>query len=109
MESMDKKTFDNKIFEGYLSQKVFLSYSKVLVCHKPDAGTEMTFAYFHLKPYVFVDKATGNVTSGIEANMAMEFAKKYNLKMKWFDAKFVWGAFIKETQRFDSDFRGNFY
>ena len=60
----------------------------------------MTFAYFHLKPYVFVDKATGNVTSGIEANMAMEFAKKYGLKMKWFDAKFVWGAFVKETQRF---------
>ena len=49
---------------------------------------------------MFVDSSTGNVTGGIEAKMAMEFAKKYDLKMKWFDAKYVWGAFVEETQRF---------
>ena len=35
------------------------------VCHKPTPGTDMTFAYFHLKPYVFVS-SNGAVTAGIE-------------------------------------------
>ena len=69
-----------------------------LVCHKPEPGTDMTFAYFHLKPYVFVDEE-GQASSGIEVNMVREFARKYHLNMKWFDAKFKWGAFDKETQR----------
>ena len=68
------------------------------VCHKPDPGTEMTFAYFHLSPYVFVSD-NGSVTRGIEANMAKTFAAKYELEMKWFDAKFSWGNFDKNTQR----------
>ena len=68
------------------------------LCHRPEPGTEMTFAYFHLKPYVFVDN-NGSVTSGIEANMAKEFANKYKLKMKWFNANYVWGAFDKNLQR----------
>ena len=67
-------------------------------CHKPEPGAEMTFAYFHLKPYVFVS-STGSVTRGIEANMAKTFAAKYGLQMKWFDAKFSWGNFDKNTQR----------
>ena len=68
------------------------------ICHKPDPGTEMTFAYFHLKPYVYVS-GNGSVTSGIEANMAKTFAAKYELDIKWFDAKFSWGNFDKNTQR----------
>ena len=68
------------------------------VCHKPDPGTEITFAYFHLSPYVFVSD-NGSVTRGIEANMANTFAAKYDLDIKWFDAKFSWGNFDKNTQR----------
>ena len=41
----------------------------------------------------------GSVTSGLEANMAKEFANKYKLKMKWFNANYVWGAFDKNLQR----------
>ena len=67
-------------------------------CHKPNPGEEITFAYFHLKPYVYVS-GNGSVTRGIEANMARTFAAKYGLSMKWFDAKFSWGNFDKSTQR----------
>ena len=38
------------------------------VCHKPTPGTDMTFAYFHLKPYVFVS-GNGAVTAGIEVKL----------------------------------------
>ena len=68
------------------------------ICHKPDPGTEMTFAYFHLKPYVYVS-GNGNVSSGIETNIAKTFAAKYDLDINWFDAKFSWGNFDKNTQR----------
>ena len=58
----------------------------------------MTFAYFHLKPYVFVSP-NGSITSGIEAKMAMEFARRYQLQMKWFNANFAWEAFDKDIQK----------
>ena len=89
------------------------------VCHKPTPGTGMTFAYFHLKPYVFVS-GDGAVTAGIEVkllrvfiqvyfpfsstflvNMAREFARKYKLNMKWFNANYVWGAFDKNLLRWN--------
>ena len=68
-------------------------------CHKPTLGEEMTFAHFHLKPYVYVSE-NGSVTSGIEANIAKTFAGKYGLDIRWFDAKFSWGQFDKNTQRY---------
>ena len=49
-QGLDNVDFDKKMFE---------------VCHKPTPGTDMTFAYFHLKPYVFVS-SNGAVTAGIE-------------------------------------------
>ena len=67
-------------------------------CHKPNFGEKMTFAHFHLKPYVYV-AGNGSVTAGIEANMAKTFAGKYGLDISWFDAKFSWGKFDKNTQR----------
>ena len=67
-------------------------------CHKPNPGEEITFAHFHLKPYVYVS-GNGSVTRGIEANMARTFAAKYGLSIKWFDAKFSWGNFDQTTQR----------
>ena len=69
------------------------------ICHKPEPNTEMIFAYFHLKPYVFVG-AKGVPTSGIETHMAMEFAKKYKLKMKWFNANYAWGNFDSNLKRY---------
>lgn len=44
------------------------------VCHKPAPGTGMTFAYFHLKPYVFVS-GDGAVTAGIEVKLLRVFIK----------------------------------
>ena len=41
----------------------------------------------------------GKVTGGVDANMAMAFTKMYGLKINWFDAKFSWGAWVKEDQR----------
>ena len=82
----------------YFSDKSIFQKHMFDMCHRPEPGTEMTFAYFHLKPYVFVGD-NGSVTSGIEANMAKEFANKYKLKMKWFNANYVWGAFDKNLQR----------
>ena len=41
----------------------------------------------------------GKVTGGVDANMAMAFTNMYDLKIKWFDAKFSWGAWVKEEQR----------
>ena len=49
-QGLDNVDFDKTMFE---------------VCHKPTPGTDMTFAYFHLKPYVFVS-GDGAVTAGIE-------------------------------------------
>ena len=56
----------------------------------------MTFAYFHLPPFVNVS-ARG--MSGIEPNFIKEFAEKYKLRMEWFDAKYSWGKFVPETGR----------
>ena len=56
----------------------------------------MTFAYFHLPPFVNVSSAGWG---GIEPNFNKEFAKKYNLNMEWFDAKYSWGKFVPETGR----------
>ena len=71
------------------------------VCHKPDPGTDMTFAFFHLKPYVFVKQGDSFPSAGTEVNMAREFARKYKLNMKFFDAKYVWGAFDKNLSRWN--------
>ena len=71
------------------------------VCHKPNPGTDMTFAYFHLLPYLFVKPGDSFPSAGIETNMAREFARKYNLNMKFFDAKYVWGAFDKNLSRWN--------
>ena len=71
------------------------------VCHKPDPGTDMTFAFFHLKPYVFVKQGDSFPSAGTEVNMAREFARKYKLNMKFFDAKYVWGAFDKSINRWN--------
>ena len=56
----------------------------------------MTFAFFHLPPFVNVS-AEG--MGGIEPNFCREFARKYKLEMKWFDAKYSWGKFVPETGR----------
>ena len=61
----------------------------------------MTFAYFHLKPYVFAPANNGTVTAGIEVKMAMEFAKRYKLRMEWFNANYAWGAFDNKLQRWN--------
>ena len=34
-------------------------------------------------------------------NMAREFARKYKLNMKWFNAKYVWGAYDKNLSRWN--------
>ena len=57
----------------------------------------MTFAYFHLPPFVNV---SSEGWGGIEPNFNKEFAKKYDLKMEWFDAKYSWGKFVPETGRY---------
>lgn len=101
LSGLDNGDFDKTMFE---------------VCHKPTPGTDMTFAYFHLKPYVFVS-GNGAVTAGIEVNyffcnsfslnifllvnMAREFARKYKLNMKWFNAKYVWGAYDTNLSRWN--------
>ena len=66
------------------------------VCHLPDPNTAMTFAYFHLPPFVNVS-ARG--MSGIEPNFIKEFAEKYKLRSEWIDAKYSWGKFVPETGR----------
>ena len=59
----------------------------------------MTFAYFHLPPFVNV---SSEGWGGIEPNFNKEFARKYNLKMEWFDAKYSWGKFVPETGRYEA-------
>ena len=59
----------------------------------------MTFAYFHLKPYVFAPLNDGVITAGIEAKMAMEFARRYKIEMDWFNANYAWGSFDQKLQR----------
>ena len=59
-------------------------------------------AYFHLRPYVAMTgggAGVGKVTGGVDANMAMAFTDMLGLRIKWFDAKFSWGAWVKEDQR----------
>ena len=34
-------------------------------------------------------------------NMAREFARKYKLNMKWFNANYVWGAYDKNLSRWN--------
>ena len=58
----------------------------------------MTFAYFHLPPFVNV---SSEGWGGIEPNFNKEFAKKYNLNMEWFDAKYSWGKFVPETGKWN--------
>ena len=48
------------------------------VCHEPTPGTGMTFAYFHLKPYVFVS-GDGAVTAGIEVRDFIKFIFHFRL------------------------------
>ena len=64
----------------------------------------MTFAYFHFPPFVNVSEGMSGAIrqeqfGGIEPNINKEFAKKYNLKMEFLDAKYVWGKFVPETGR----------
>ena len=89
---------EKQIFEGKITESVekFNHFLKSSVCHKPDPGTTMTFAYFHLPPFVNV---SSDGWGGIEPNFNKEFAKKYDLKMEWFDAKYSWGKFVPETGR----------
>ena len=102
-KTTQKMDFQRKIFEGTYKKSIqTLLYPLSTVCHKPDPGTEITLAYFHLRPYVAMTgggPGVGKVTGGVDANMAMAFTNMYGLKINWFDAKFSWGAWVKEDQR----------
>ena len=56
----------------------------------------MTFAYFHLPPFVNV---SSEGLDGIEPNFNKEFARKYQLNMEWLNANYDWGKFIPDTGR----------
>ena len=74
------------------------------MCHRPDPATSITFAYFHFPPFVNVSEGESGTIGpgqlgGIEPNINKEFAKKYNFKMEFLDAEYVWGKFVPETGR----------
>ena len=37
----------------------------------------------------------------MEPQIVQAFAEKFGLNLVWFDAKYSWGKFVKETQRYN--------
>ena len=39
----------------------------------------------------------------MEPQIVQAFAEKFGLNLFWFDAKYSWGKFVKETQRYECE------
>ena len=42
------------------------------------------------------------IQGGMEPQIVQTFAAKFDLNLIWLNAKFSWGKFVDETQRYDS-------
>ena len=78
----------------------------VAACRRPISGETFTVAFNNVAPFVragspMVRPTPDNHQGGVEPKILGEFATRFGLQLSFFDAKFTWGSFVEETQRWD--------